>query len=109
MTGFIIALAVTFLLGLALVIVLVTTGRSALSVRLMKVAGTAPLPAEEHGPGWRGRFGLLLSGATAPIRSLLGFSVNTKLVRNLALAGFREPGAAEIFYSVKLLLPWWER
>jgi len=105
MTAFIIALAVTFLLGLALVVVLVTTGRSAVSIRLMKVAGTAPLPAEERGPGWRGRFGSLLSGATSPIRRSLGFSVNTKLVRSLALAGFRDPEAAEVFYSVKLFAP----
>ncbi|HLZ00356.1 MAG TPA: type II secretion system F family protein [Candidatus Angelobacter sp.] len=105
MTGFIIALAVTFLLGLALVVVLVTTGRSPVSVRLMKVAGTVALPAEERGPGWRGRLGLLISGVTAPVRRALGFSANTKLVRSLSLAGYRDPEAVEIFYSAKMVAP----
>jgi tight adherence protein C len=104
MTGFIIAAAVTFALGLSLVVLLVAR-RSSVSDRLMKVAG-APLiedAAQVH--AWSSKSATVVSRIVAPVRRSLGFSPNAQLLRRLALAGFRQADAPEIFYAAKLLSP----
>lgn len=107
MTAFIVAAAITIVLGLALVLVLVA-GRSTVSARLMKVIDAPepePAPAGIPQDTWMVRSAATLSRAVAPLRRSLGFAANPDLVRRLGLAGFRQPDAAEVFYAAKLFAP----
>ena len=105
MTAFIVAAAITIVLGLALVLVLVA-GRSTVSARLMKVIDAPePEPVGIPQDTWMARSAATLSRAVAPLRRSLGFAANPDLVRRLGLAGFRQPDAAEVFYAAKLFAP----
>ena len=105
MTAFIVAAAITIVLGLALVLVLVA-GRSTVSARLMKVIDAPePEPVGIPQDTWIVRSTASLSRAIAPLRRSLGFAANPDLVRRLGLAGFRQPDAAEVFYAAKLFAP----
>ncbi|MGZ4854040.1 MAG: type II secretion system F family protein [Candidatus Angelobacter sp.] len=104
MTGFLIAALITFVLGLSLVLLLLS-GASPVSQRLMKVAGST-VPADvQPAQSWTSRSTATVSGIVAPIRRSLGFSPNAQLLRRLVLAGYREPEAAELFYATKLFAP----
>jgi len=105
MTAFIVAAVITIVLGLALVLVLVS-GRSTVSARLMKVIDApVPAPAELQQDTWIVRSTASVSRVVAPLRRSLGFAANPDLVRRLGLAGFRQPDAAELFYAAKLFSP----
>jgi tight adherence protein C len=105
MTAFIIAVAVTCFLGLALVVLLIS-GRSAVTARLMKVTGAETRPVEEEPKvSLSGRVLPLISNVVAPVRRALGITESGDAARRLALAGFRDPQAAEVFYAAKLLTP----
>lgn len=105
MTAFIIAAAISCFLGLVLVLLLVTS-RSAVTARLARVAGTQALPAEEEPRvSLGGRVLPLISNVVAPLRRALGITESGDAALRLALAGHRDPQAAEVFYGVKLLAP----
>jgi tight adherence protein C len=106
MTGFLIAAAITCLLGITLLLLLVT-GSSPVTKRLARVADTQVLGGPEIAEK-QDSFSQVASSVSrvvGPIRRVLGLSENTQLVRRLALAGYRHPDAAEIFYAVKLFAP----
>ena len=106
MVTIIVTLAVTFALTFGLVL-LVLSGRSRESARLMEVTGGAQAaPA----PPTRMTLGALLDSERVaklvqPVRSLLGSRQDPDLVRRLASAGFRRPSHADLFYLVKIVLP----
>ena len=104
MTAFIIAAAVTCFLGLVLVLLLVGS-RSAVDARLLKVTGTQSLPVEASRVSLGNRILPLVSKVVAPVRQKLGITESGDAARRLALAGYRNPQAAELFYAAKLLAP----
>ena len=105
MLAFLIAAAITCLLGLALVALLIS-GRSPVTARLLRVTGTQALPMEgEVRTRFADRVVLLISKVAAPVRRTLGMSESSDATRRLALAGFRNAQAAEVFYAAKLFAP----
>jgi tight adherence protein C len=106
MTIFVIAVAITFFLGLALVLLLVGS-RSQLSARLTQLTGTQVVerPEERITTSASDTFLALVSNVIGPIRRTLGFSRDSKLIRRLALAGYREAEYTEIFFAAKLFAP----
>lgn len=106
MTIFVIAVAITFFLGLALVLLLVGS-RSQLSARLTQLTGTQVVerPEERITTSASDTFLSLVSNVIGPIRRTLGFARDSKLIRRLALAGYREPEYTEIFFAAKLFAP----
>ena len=105
MIPFIIAAALSCFLGLVLVVLLIS-GRSAVTARLIKVTGTETRPVEEEPRVSLGSRVLpLVSNVIAPVRRALGITESGDAARRLALAGYRDPQAAEVFYATKLLAP----
>lgn len=105
MVGFVVAGIITFVVGLALVLFLIG-GRSAAAARLAKVAG-ADLVAPDGKAGGepvRGQMVDAVGAVVGPLRRLFGLK-NEQLVQRLALAGFRDPGAADVMYGVKMFAP----
>src|SRR5712692_883859 len=106
--GFLIAMiAVTFILSF-MVIFLVLGGHSPESSRLMEItSGTQPSRKPVGGPeGWQGLFDAdRLARAAAPLRGLFGSKEDSELVHRLASAGYRKAAHADIFFSLKILLP----
>lgn len=106
MIAFVIAAAISCLLGLALALLLLLSGRSAVTARLVRVAGTQTLPVEEESrAGLTSRVVLLISKVVAPLRQALGMTESSDAARRLSLAGFRDAQATEIFYAAKLVAP----
>ncbi|HLW52774.1 MAG TPA: type II secretion system F family protein [Candidatus Angelobacter sp.] len=106
MSVFIIAGIITFALGVTLVILLIS-GRSPAAARLAKLAAS-----DIAEPQARGNIAELgsrtmssISSVVGPVRRAVGFSENKDLAQRLALAGYRNPQAAEAFYGVKLFAP----
>ncbi len=105
MIAFIIAAAVSCFLGLTLVLLLIS-GRSAATARLLRVTGADTLPmAEEARPGLGSRVVGLISKVVAPLRRALGLAESSDAALRLSLAGFRQAQAAEVFYAAKLGAP----
>jgi tight adherence protein C len=103
--AFIIAAAISCLLGLVLVLLLVGR-RSAVTTRLLRVTGAQALPMEEEPRvSLSGRILPLISKMVAPLRRALGITESGDAARRLALAGLRNPQAAEVFYAAKLFAP----
>jgi tight adherence protein C len=106
MVTIIVAIVVTFALTFGLVL-LVLSGRSRESARLMEVTGgTQAAP----GPASRETIGALLDSERVaklvqPMRSILGSRQDPELVRRLASAGYRRPSHADLFYLVKMVFP----
>jgi tight adherence protein C len=102
----IITIVVTFALTFGLIL-LVFTGRTRESARLMEVtSGAQPVQ------GAPSRFSLAslmegerVSKLVQPLRGLLGGSEDPELVRRLASAGYRKASYADMFYLVRLVLP----
>ena len=105
MTALIIAAAITCFLGVALIVVLLS-GRSTATARLLRVTGAQGLPMEE-GPRTQvaGHLLGLVSKVVAPLRRALGFTDTSDATRRLSLAGYRDPQAAELFFAAKLCAP----
>jgi len=102
----IITIVVTFALTFGLIL-LVFTGRSRESARLMEV--TSGAPSVQAAPS---RFTLAslmdserVSKLVQPLRGLLGGSEDPELVRRLASAGYRKAAYADMFYLVRLVFP----
>lgn len=103
-TAFIIAAAVSCFLGLALILLLVSGG-SPVTARLMKVTETASSVQEEPETGLGAGFLLAVSKVVAPVRQAFGLKETGDVAHRLMLAGFRHAQAAEIFYAAKLSAP----
>lgn len=108
MTALIIAAIVTFVLGFALVLLLIA-GRSPAAARLARVMGAEPAELAEReksgGSAVLVQTPSFISSVVGSIRRTLGLPENKQLVQRLAMAGYRSPDASEIFYAVKLLAP----
>jgi tight adherence protein C len=105
MIAFVIAATVSCFLGLALVLLLIS-GRSSVTARLLRVAGAQALPVEEKSRiRITGLVVTLISRTVAPVRRALGMTEIGDAARRLSLAGFRDAQAAEVFYAAKLFAP----
>jgi tight adherence protein C len=104
MTIFVVAVAITFFLGLALVLLLVGS-RSQLSARLSQITGTQTVERADTMPGATTPLLGMISGLVAPVRRALGFSRDSQLVRRLALAGYRDAQYTEVFFAAKMFAP----
>jgi tight adherence protein C len=104
---YIVVIAVSFVVSFGLIL-LIMTGRSRESARLMEVtSGTAPA----YAPSSRtttlesfldsGRVGKIVQ----PLRGLLGSRQDPELVRRLASAGYRKAVHADIYYLARVVLP----
>ena len=100
MGGIIVAI-LTFVLSLALLLVLLG-GRSPLADRLTEIA-SAPeaLPAPRSNIEAASRF----TGLFAPLRKLVGLADDGDVARRMVAAGYREPAYVDLFYTMKLLGP----
>lgn len=106
MTILIIAGFVTFFIGIALLLVILLSGRSAVSARLAQVTTSTPqsMPTSTATEPQSS----MLAGVTTvvePVRRMLGFGDDKELQRRLSLAGYRESYYADIFFAVKFLSP----
>ncbi len=105
MLPFIIAAAITCLLGLTLALLLISS-RSAVTDRLLRVTESHTLPlAGESRAGLGSRVVPLISKVVAPLRRALGMEESGDAALRLSLAGFRDAQAAEVFYAAKLFAP----
>ncbi len=105
MLAFVIAAGVTFFLGLALVLVLISA-RSSVTARLLRVTGSQGAAMEEEPRGrFAGHVVGLISKVFGPLRRALGFTETSDAAHRLALAGYRDPQAAEVFFAAKLFAP----
>jgi tight adherence protein C len=103
MLPLLIALAVTFFLGVA-VLALLLSGRSRTAVRLAEVTSVqAPADIVRVRPA--GALMDAVSEFTSRMRSGVGLSTDSALARRLALAGYREPKTLELFYAARLFGP----
>ncbi len=102
MVGMIIAVLLTFVLSLALLLLLLSE-RSPLAARLTAIAAQ---PAEPRAPAKSGievasRFTQMFE----PLRKMVGLSDDGEIARRLSAAGYRERGYVDLYYTVKLLGP----
>lgn len=103
MVPVLIAVAVTFFIGVAVLLVLLT-GRTRMDVRLAEVA-TVQAGAEPERVRRSDAVMGAVSSITSRIRSALGFSADSDVGRRLALAGYRDPRAVDLFYLTKGVFP----
>jgi tight adherence protein C len=103
MGGIIVAIVLTFVLSLALLLVLLS-GNSPVAARLTKIAAESdvalPLPTPT-GTKMTSGFTQML----APLRKLVGLSDHGEISRRMLAAGYREPAYVDLYYTVKLLGP----
>jgi tight adherence protein C len=106
MSVLIIAGIITFALGVTLVVLLIG-GRSPAAARLAKLAASdvAEPQAKDTFSELSSRTVSSISSVVSPVRRILGLSENKELSQRLALAGYRDPQAIELFYGVKLFAP----
>jgi tight adherence protein C len=103
MLPLLIAVGVTFFLGLA-VLVLLLSGRSRTAVRLAEVtAAQAPAGVVRIRPA--DALVGVVSDVTSRIRSAVGLSADSTVARRLAFAGYRDPESVELFYAARLFGP----
>jgi tight adherence protein C len=103
MVPLLIAIALTFFLGVAALVILFT-GRSRTAVRLVEVATVqGPLDLDRERP--KDAVVAAVTGVTSRIRSALGLSEDSTATKRLALAGYRDPRAVDLFHTARLLLP----
>jgi tight adherence protein C len=102
MAGMIIAVVLTFVLSLALLLVLLN-GHSPVAARLTTIAATGPVVASSSPAGLAvtSRF----TQWFAPIRKLVGLADDGEISRRMAAAGYRERAYVDLYYTVKLLGP----
>lgn len=107
MSLFLLTIAGTLFIIFVLVFLLLGSP-GALSARLTKVTSQVralETPAADQsavqGVFARGRLVRVL----APLHQRVGFTPDAELVRRLVLAGYRQPEHADIYYSVRILLP----
>lgn len=102
MVGMIVAIVLTFVLSLALLLLLMS-GKSPVAVRLSEIAGVeaSAAPSSSAGIEVASRF----TQWFAPLRKMLGLADDVDVSQRLAAAGYREPVYVNIYYTVKLLGP----
>jgi tight adherence protein C len=102
MIGMIVVIALTFVLSLALSLVLLG-GNSPVAARLTTIAAPGPMaaPVSPSGLEVTSRF----TQWFAPLRKLVGLADDGEISSRLAAAGFREPAYVDLYYTVKLLGP----
>ncbi len=102
MVGMIVAIVLTFVLSLALLLVLLG-GESPVAARLSEIvaAESGVLPSSSSRIEAASRF----TQWFAPLRRLVGLGDNGEVSRRLAAAGYREPVYVNLYYTVKLLGP----
>lgn len=106
MVVYIVVIVISFVVSFGLIL-LVMTGRSRESARLMEVTeGTS----SAYAPSSRTMLESFLdsgrvSKMVQPLRGLLGSRQDPELVRRLASAGYRKAVHADIYYLVRVLLP----
>lgn len=90
---------------IAATLILLLSPRSRVEARLAEV--TAVSSPARHEEVVRTRFKLFSSAShlLIPVREMLGMSAESGVTRKLALAGYRQPEHAEIFYAARLLTP----
>lgn len=107
MTILLIAGSLTFFIGITLLLVILLSGRSAVSSRLTQVTTTAPagtqVKTSAAEPGIPALAGI--SKIVMPVRRLLGLGADKDLQQRLSLAGYREPYYADLFFVAKFLAP----
>ena len=103
MIPLLIAIAVCFFLGAAVLLVLLS-GPSRAVARLAEVA---TVQASSDVETLRPQDAVVgaVTGITSRIRSILGLAPDSTVSKRLALAGYRDPRAADLFYTARLLLP----
>jgi tight adherence protein C len=102
MLGVIVAVVLTFVLSLALLLVLLT-GNSQIAARLTAIAGTEPAEAVSGPTGIE-----VTSRITrwfAPLRKMVGLADDGEIARRMAAAGYREPAYVDLYYTLKLVGP----
>ena len=102
----IIVVAVTFGLTFG-IILLVLSGRSRESSRLMEVTSGAQTTQTQPARSTLGSIfeSERISRLAQPLRGLLGAQQNPDLVRRLAAAGYRKAAHADLFYLAKIAVP----
>lgn len=106
MIVYIVVIVISFVVSFGLIL-LIMTGRSRESARLMEVtSGTGPT----YAPSSRTTIESLLesdrvSKIVQPLRGLLGSRQDPELVRRLASAGYRKPVHADTYYLARVVLP----
>ncbi len=103
MIPLLIAIAVTFFIGIA-VLLLLLTGRSRMALRLSEVATVDTGAAEERVRTSEAVMGAV-SSMTSRVRSALGFSADSGVMHRLALAGYRDPRTVDLFHLTKVVGP----
>jgi tight adherence protein C len=101
---FLILAFVTMLLGLTMAALLLVRNDEPLSDRLMKAAGPQ-LEVTEPSQHWLKRLTQAISKGAGPLRQSLGFSASPDVAKKLALAGYKQTEAVELFYAVKMFSP----
>jgi len=98
----IVAIALVFVLSLALFLVLLS-GSSPVAARLSEIAAVEPAKERFGKPGLEiaSKFAQFI----AQIRKAVGFSEDSDLGERLMAAGFRDASSAELFFAAKLLGP----
>ena len=106
MTVVILAIAITFFLGLMFLLLLFTRP-SATTARLAQVTMAARTSGADAGDATAGmeRAASVIARVVVPVRKLLGMSEDLDLSRRLALAGFRQPEFVDFYYAAKVLTP----
>lgn len=105
MVPIVVAAVLTFVLSLALLLLLLG-GSSPVAERLTEIAAepgvqTPLTPRKTGGIEAASRFTHWL----APVRKMLGLADDGEIARRLAAAGYREPVYVELYYTAKLLGP----
>lgn len=102
MVGMIVAIVLTFVLSLALLLVLLS-GKSPVAARLSEIvaAESSVGPPSSSRIEAASRF----TQWFAPMRKLVGLADNGEVSRRLTAAGYREPVYVSLYYTVKLLGP----
>jgi tight adherence protein C len=103
MAGIIVVIVVTFILSLALLLVLLS-GNSPIADRLTAIAGNEPVeqaPPPRSGLEVASRF----TDWIAPLRKMVGLADDGEISRRMAAAGYRERAYVDLYYTVKLLGP----
>jgi tight adherence protein C len=103
---YVVVIAISFVVSFGLIL-LVMSGRSRESARLMEVTSGTP---SAYAPSGRTTLESVLyservSKIVQPLRGLLGSRTDPELVRRLASAGYRKPAHADVYYLARILLP----
>jgi tight adherence protein C len=103
---YVVVIVISFVVSFGLIL-LIMSGRSRESARLMEVTSGTPSP---YAPSGRATLESVLyservSKIVQPLRGLLGSRKDPELARRLASAGYRKPAHADVYYLARILLP----